>query len=166
MLSVVTALFLVLMIIAAAGDVLTRRIPNLLVLLVAGLFFPAAWASGMPLASILLHSATGLGLLFAAFVLFSLGYLGGGDAKLLGAAGLWFGAASLPQFLSLTVFAGGILALGVLAWSLVMYQAQYRQFECVERLAWVRPSVPYGFAIAVGVILSVPGSWLGPAASI
>lgn len=166
MLSVITTLFLLLMIIAAAGDVLTRRIPNLLVLLVAALFFPAAWEAGMPPTGILLHAAAGFGLLFAGFIFFSLGYLGGGDAKLLGTAGLWFGFASLPQFLVLTVFAGGILALGVLAWSAVMFEAQFRQSGLAERLSWVKPSVPYGFAIAAGAILTVPGSWLGPAASI
>lgn len=154
------------MIMAATGDVLSRRIPNLLVLLIAAAFFPLALAHGLPLPVILMHTAGGLVTLLAGFALFSLGFLGGGDAKLLGAAAIWFGFAGLPQFIAVTALAGGLLGLAVLAWSLVVLDADIRQSRMSLAVSSVRPSVPYGYAIAAGAILALPGSWLVPAAAI
>jgi prepilin peptidase CpaA len=161
-----TALFPLLMIVAAAWDVLSRRIPNPLVLVLAALFLPFAWVQGMPVSEMLMHLVAGLAVLMAGYVAFALGYLGGGDAKLMGAAALWVGLSGMPQFLVLTVLAGGILALGVLLWSILHYDLYFWSEGLQQRLAFVKPSVPYGFAIAAGAILSVPGSWLDPTASI
>ena len=167
MLAVLSTILLpVLMILAGAGDVLSRRIPNSLVLLIALCFFPMAWAQGMPPSAFLMHAGVGLAVLLAGFALFSLGFLGGGDAKLLGAAALWFGLAGLPQFLFMTALAGGLLGLAVMAWSMIALQGELEQWGTFRRLSWVRPSVPYGYAIAAGAILSLPGSWLVPAAAI
>lgn len=160
-----TTLLPVLMILAGTGDVLSRQIPNRLVLLIAVCFFPLAWAHGMPPSAMLMHAGAGLAVLVAGFALFSFGFLGGGDAKLLGAAAIWFGFAGLPQFLLMTVFAGGLLGLAVLAWSVVAFQAEIDQWRFSRRLLVLRPSVPYGFAIAAGALLSIPGSWLVPAAA-
>jgi prepilin peptidase CpaA len=158
-------LFPLLVIVAGAGDVLSRQIPNRLVLLIALCFFPLAWVHGMPPSVMLLHAGAGLAVLLAGFALFSFGFLGGGDAKLMGAAAIWFGLAGLPQFLLMTVLAGGLLGLAVLAWSVVAFQADIDQWRFSRRLSAVRPSVPYGFAIAAGALLSIPGSWLVPAAA-
>jgi prepilin peptidase CpaA len=121
---------------------------------------------GMPVSEMLMHLVSGLAVLMAGYVAFALGYLGGGDAKLMGAAALWVGLSGMPQFLVLTVLAGGILALGVLLWSMLHYDLYFWSEGLQQRLAFVKPSVPYGFAIAAGAILSVPGSWLDPTASI
>lgn len=160
-----TALFASLMILAGTGDVLSRRIGNRLVLLIAVGFFPLALADGLPFSAILMHTAVGLMVLLAGFVLFSFGVLGGGDAKLLGAAAIWFGPEGLPHFLIMTTLAGGILGLAVLAWSFISFELQFRERGPSHLLSSVRPSVPYGFAIAAGAILAVPGSWLAPAAA-
>lgn len=160
---VISTTFLLMMIVSAVGDVLSRRIPNLLVLLIAALFFPVAWVHGMPAAEMLMNTGAGMVLLMAGFVAFTFGFLGGGDAKLMGAAGLWLGFSALPQLLVMTILAGGILGLGVLLWSFVMFQAQFRRPELTRQLAWVKPSVPYGYAIAAGTIMAFPESWLAQA---
>jgi prepilin peptidase CpaA len=139
-------LFPLLLTVAAAGDVLSRRISNPLVLLLALAFFPAAWAAGMPLMPMLVHAAVGLGLLVAGFMLFSLGFVGGGDAKLLAATGVWLGLEGLVPFLTMTAVAGGLLAVILLVRSLA---------------GGLKPSVPYGYAIAAGAILAFSESWWG-----
>lgn len=157
---VISTVFPLLMIVSAVGDVLSRRIPNLLVLLIAALFFPVAWVHGMPAAEMLMNLGAGMVLLILGFVAFTLGFLGGGDAKLMGAAGLWLGFSALPQLLVMTILAGGVLGLGVLLWSFVMFEAQLQRPHLTQQLDWVKPSVPYGFAIAAGTILAFPDSWL------
>jgi prepilin peptidase CpaA len=143
-------LFPLLLIVAAAGDVLSRRISNRLVLLLALAFFPAAWAAGMPLMPMLVHAAAGLGLLALGFMLFSFGFMGGGDAKLLAGTGVWLGLESIVPFLTLTVIAGGLLAVILLVRHLL-------------RPRGAKPSVPYGYAIAAGAILAFSDSWWGSA---
>ena len=113
------SLFPVLMIIAGAGDALSLRIPNWLTLSIAILFFPLAIATGMPWAAMGTHVLVGAAFFVAGFLLFSFGAFGGGDAKLLAAAGLWFGTGQLVPFLTFTVFAGGILAMLIGVWSMI-----------------------------------------------
>ncbi len=160
-----TTLFALLMIVAATGDVLSRRISNRLVLLIALGFLPVAWTHGMGFSALLIHAAAGLVVLLAGFALFSVRVLGGGDAKLLGAAAIWFGLAGLPQFLVMTVLAGGILGLAMLAWSVAAFHSEVKRPGLFRFLPLKRPSVPYGYAIAAGAILALPGSWLASAAA-
>jgi prepilin peptidase CpaA len=151
--------FTLLLIFSAAHDLLSRRIPNRLTLLIALSFLPAAWLHGMPVLTIGIHAAVGLAMLLLGFGLFSLGFLGGGDAKLLGAAGVWIGLSGLGSFLMLTGLAGGLVALAVAAWSLLALHVEIQGGELSRRLNWVKPNVPYGYAIAVGAILALPHSW-------
>lgn len=152
-------LFPVLMIIAGAGDALSLRIPNWLTLAIAALFFPMAVLTGMPLAEIGFHLLVGLGLFVLGFALFSFGVFGGGDAKLLAAAGLWFGSAQLVPFLVSTVLAGGLLAAGVAIWSFIAMSWEIHDIPLTSRIKQLKPNVPYGYAFAVGAILAFPQSW-------
>ena len=148
-----------LMIVAAAGDTMSRRIPNWLSLLTGLSFFPLALAAGMPWSMVGVHAAVGLAVLVAGFLFFSFRLIGGGDAKLLGAAGLWFGLQGLALFLTMTVFAGGVLALVILAWSLVSLHFEITGARISVGLRQIRPSVPYGYAIAAGALIAFPDSW-------
>jgi prepilin peptidase CpaA len=151
--------FPVLMIVAGAGDALTLRIPNWLTAGAVFLFFPMAALTGMPLVELSLHLAVGAALFAVGFMLFTAGLFGGGDAKLLAAAALWFGWPQLVPFLVLTVFAGGILALCVGLWSLVMLAGGMPGASLKERFKALKPNVPYGYAFAIGAILAFPDSW-------
>jgi prepilin peptidase CpaA len=156
-----THFFPLLLIVAAAGDVLSRRISNRLALLLALTFFPAAWATGMPLISILVHAGAGLGLLSAGFILFSFGFVGGGDAKLLAAAGVWLGIDDLAPFLTMTVMAGGLLAATLLVRSVFPIALRHMAPGTLGGASAVKPTVPYGYAIAAGAILAISDSWWG-----
>jgi prepilin peptidase CpaA len=153
------SLFPVLMIIAGAGDALALRIPNWLTLTMAVLFFPMAVATGMPLGLIGQHVAIGFGLLIAGFALFSAGIFGGGDAKLLAAAGLWFGTTQTLPFIVFTALAGGLLAIAISIWSMTSMSWEIHDMPWTKRFRMLKPNVPYGYAFAVGAILAFPQSW-------
>lgn len=155
-------IFPVLMIIAGAGDAVSLRIPNWLTALIAILFLPMAVLTGMPVEQLALHLATGAGLFFVGFALFASGLFGGGDAKLIAAAGLWFGWPDIVPFLVLTALAGGILALIVGVWSMISMSSEVHFESLARRITGLRPNVPYGFALAVGAILAFPQSWWMP----
>lgn len=153
-----------LLIFAATSDVLSLRIPNWLTALTAALFFPMAWLTGMPLNEFGMHLIAGVGLFAAGFLFFQLGLFGGGDAKLMAAAGLWFGTAQTVPFLFMTAMAGGILAVCVGLWSMFNI---YWEIEASgsfaenfgKQLRSLKPNVPYGFALAVGGIIAFKESW-------
>jgi prepilin peptidase CpaA len=151
------------MIVAALSDVTFYRIPNWLTGLIALLFFPMAWMTGMPLAEFGWHVAAGLILFVAGYLLFASGLFGGGDAKLMAAAGLWFGTGQTVQFLMLTALAGGVLALAFGAWALIVFVADFHadaaKLNLSQRMQKLAPKLPYGFALAVGAILAFPQTW-------
>ena len=154
----------VLLIIAGASDTLSFRIPNWLTALTALLFFPMALLTHMPLNEMALHMAAGLALFVAGFIFFQLNIFGGGDAKLMAAAGLWFGLNQSLPFLVNTVIAGGVLALIVGIWSMIMLESDIHapDFEfrgVVKRLRGLKPNVPYGLAFALGGILVFRDTW-------
>ena len=157
------ALLPILMIVAAISDLMSFRIPNWLTLLTAVLFFPMAWLTGMPLVEFGWHLAAGLILFVAGFALFSFGLFGGCDAKLMAAAGLWFGTAQTLPFLVATVLAGGGLAIAVAVWSLIMTVFEIHgpgeNTRLVRVARKIRPKLPYGFAFAIGAIVAFPQSW-------
>jgi prepilin peptidase CpaA len=141
----------VLLVWAAAVDLLTRAIPNTVVLLLALCFGVFALAAGMPAVQVVAHLACAGVVLACGFFLFSYCLIGGGDAKLLAAASLWFGFDSLLPFLAGTALAGGLLSLAWLAVSAASIQ--------MGRETALARTVPYGAAIAAGALAVLP-DWL------
>ena len=156
-----------LMIIAALIDVSSLRIPNWLTGLTALLFFPMALLTGMPLGEFGWHLLAGASLFFAGYALFSFGLFGGGDAKLMAAAGLWFGTSQTMSFLILTALAGGLLAVAYGFWAIFVLLLDYHGTEktdgtaagFIKSIKAITPKLPYGFALAVGAILAFPQTW-------
>ncbi len=158
-----TTLFPALMIAAAMTDVTSFRIPNWLTGLIAALFFPMAFFTGMPMIEFMWHLAAGLILFVVGYILFAVGMFGGGDSKLMAAAGLWFGTSQTLPFLMLTTMAGGVLAVAIVGWSLfMMYWDIHKTTEggIIDRnLKKVKLKLPYGFALAVGAIAAFPNTY-------
>jgi prepilin peptidase CpaA len=152
-----------LMIVAAMTDVTSFRIPNWLTATIAILFVPMAFATGMPIADFGWHLAGGLILFVIGYLMFAVGIFGGGDAKLMAAAGLWFGTDLTVPFLLMTAIAGGALAVAVSSWSAFMVMWEIHggdQRPVMDRqLKKIKPKLPYGFAFAVGAILAFPQTW-------
>jgi prepilin peptidase CpaA len=143
-----TALAGVILAAAALWDVRARLIPNTLSLALAG-----AGLVHLALAGGLVPGlAIAAGFFAVGFVAFALGVAGGGDAKLLAAAGLWIPPAAVSAFFTVTALTGGVLALAVLG--------RRRWLAAVRGEAVAEPaSVPYGAAIATGAgaVLGFPG---------
>jgi prepilin peptidase CpaA len=152
-----------LMIVAALTDVTSFRIPNWLTGLTAVLFFPMALLTQMPLQEFGLHLLAGAVLFMLGYILFALRLFGGGDAKMMAAAGLWFGTSQSMQFLILTSLAGGVLAAAIAGWSAFMFFWDFHGPKVdgfvSDNIKKIKPKLPYGFALCVGAILAFPQSW-------
>jgi prepilin peptidase CpaA len=128
----------------AIEDVRSRTIPHAAIAAIIVLFVPYAlaghghWLQGLISAVILL---------LAGFALFYFRVMGGGDAKLIAALGLWVGLTHLVSFLLYTAMAGGVVTLGVV----IIHRIRERNSGIVERTI---PTVPYGVAIAFGGIIA------------
>jgi prepilin peptidase CpaA len=149
--------FAVLVIVAALKDLSTYTIPNWVSGVLALAFVPAVFAAGAHPLQIGLAVLIGLVMLGVGVAMFALGWLGGGDAKLMAAASLWLGLQGLGPFVLFTGLAGGALALLLLG----MRSAWVRPFAAsgppwVDRLATPGAAAPYGVAIAIGALAALP----------
>ncbi len=145
--------FAALVIVAAMTDLATFTIPNWISAALALAFGPAALVAHLPLPEIGLHVGVGAAVFVLAAGMFALGWVGGGDAKLMTASALWVGLAGLPAFAVFTGLAGGALALALLA----LRSAWLRPLAAAgpawtQRLATPGESAPYGVAIAIGAL--------------
>ena len=155
----ILTVFPTLVVAAAIGDLLTMRIPNWLNGVTALSVLPMAALAGMPLDIVQWHLLAGAVMLAFGFVLFARGYVGGGDAKLLAAAGLWIGWSSLLPFVLVTTIAGGVLAIFYKLWQLVRTEQEVRDFVWLRRVLRADLELPYGIAIAAGAVWVYSGTW-------
>jgi prepilin peptidase CpaA len=142
---------------AAATDLLTMRIPNTLTLGLVAAFLVVAPAAGLPWQEMLMHIAAGSVMLLAGILLFSLGWIGGGDAKLLAAGSLWLGFEPLVPFLAYVAVFGGALALAILAYRRVPAGA-FLLPDWAVRLHARGEAMPYGVAVAAGALTIYPST--------
>ena len=136
---------------AAWSDVKYRRLPNVLVLLVAGMGLSyAAIDAGLSAAgSGLLH---GLAALLVGLALYSRGVVGGGDIKYYAAVAMWFPLGQGFRLLGLVSLAGLALVLGWLIWRrLTGKTVNFKASEDSDKL-------PFGVAIAAGAVLAAIGN--------
>ena len=87
------------------------------------------------------------------FTLFSLGYIGGGDAKLFACASLWLGLSALPGYALVASFGGG-LTLGLLSFRSLPLPGVLRD-RTRHASAHEAAGVPYGVALAAGAVAIV-----------
>lgn len=143
------------MIVAAGTDLWRMTIPNALVVLLAVCFVPYAYALGAPPAALAAHAGAGLFFLVLGILLFALGWMGGGDAKLIAAVALWLGPTpELAQFLLLSAVAGGVLTLAVLLARRCL--APVTGQASLDRLLSPQNGVPYGVALAFAGLTVAP----------
>ena len=149
-------LFPALMAFAAASDLFTMTISNRVSLALAAGFLALAILSGMGLSEILSHLGAGATVLAVSFACFTMGWVGGGDAKLAAGAALWFGFSHLLDYLVYASLFGGALTLLLL---------QFRQWPLPYPLvsqAWLLKlhnkdsGIPYGIALAIGALTIYP----------
>lgn len=143
---------------AASSDLLTMRISNkLIIYLILGFACAVVWM-GMPLVQIGWHLGAGLAVLVVAFFLFSMGWVGGGDAKLAAATALWMGMDfTLVYVVYSGVLGGGLtlLILGFRSWPL---PTGLMSVKWISRLHHKETGVPYGIALAAAGLLTYPST--------
>ncbi len=145
---------------AAAMDLFTMTIPNRVSLALVAGFFAAAILGGMAWMDILRHVGVGFALLVVAILMFSQGWLGGGDAKLLAACGLWFGFSQVLDYLMAVALFGGALSIAILSFRNLIPQVLVTGREWAERLHDKKSGIPYGIALAAA------GLWLYPTSDV
>jgi prepilin peptidase CpaA len=150
------------MALAAVSDLLTMTIPNRLSIGLAIAFLVAAPVAGLSGHDVLMHFVAGAITLVAGFLLFSMNFLGGGDAKLLAASALWLGFDPLILFLASVAVFGGALALAILAYRSVPAAALPLP-DWMLRLHGKGAPIPYGVAIAAGGLAVYPTTAWYPA---
>jgi prepilin peptidase CpaA len=153
----------VVVVLAVASDVRTRRIPN--VLTVSGLGVALALRAITGVDAFVAGLAGGAIALGLTLPLVMLGGLGGGDSKLLVAVGAFLGPAGLPMALLVTALVGGVMALGLVAYRGVLGATLAHCWQLIRRL-WTPSTpeplrtlgtpgaiaIPYGVAIGAGAI--------------
>ena len=155
------AIFPALVIVAAVKDLISFTIPNWISLALVAAYVPAALLAGVGLEQLGLSAAVGFGLLVIGIGMFAMGWIGGGDAKLLAAAGLWLGWPTAIHFVLYTALAGGALALLLLsARNTPLAVLTLRGPGWVQRLAEKGGPAPYGVAICFGALAAFPMSAL------
>jgi len=145
---VLLAILVLLLLIAAVTDLKARIIANPLNLAIALLAPAYWWSSGLaPWPDMAMQFGLGA-IVFALFAaMFALGWMGGGDVKLLGALALWLPIMPLLQMLFLMSVLGGALTLVVLA------AHRIRKLKS-------NPEVPYGVAISAAALWVISEPYL------
>jgi len=146
-------LFPLMMAYAAFSDILTMTIPNKLTLALGVAYFGMAAATGQPLETVLTHVACAATVLAIAFVMFCMGWMGGGGAKLASAVALWMGFPLSAEYLLIASFFGGGLTLAIILGRKQPLPARLVGYAWIERLHNEKTGVPYGVALAAAGLL-------------
>jgi prepilin peptidase CpaA len=152
------------MIVAAMCDLLTMTISNKLSFSLALGMVVGALLGGLTFHDLFLHISSGLLVLSVCFVLFALGWIGGGDAKLAAATSAWLGFGALPEYALHSALYGGLLTLGLLAFRAVPLPGFALGWTWLMRLHDRTAGVPYGIALAAAGLVVYPASPLWRAA--
>lgn len=134
---------------AALNDAATYLIPNRYPAVIVLVFF--LYAIGKPIAFWLDGLAVGGALLVGGAFFFARGMIGGGDAKLLAATGLWAGFDQIALLLFTSALAGGVLALAQLSPLGRLLPARPGSAPAGDDLrSKLRQPMPFGVAVAFG----------------
>jgi prepilin peptidase CpaA len=143
--------FMLLLGTAAIQDALQLRISNIIVLLVIIAAIVAAVLAG-PELRLWQNVAVFAFFLAVGTPIFAAGKLGGGDVKLLAAAGLWFSLKGALAMLISVLLAGGVVAMVIIGLRAFGWSEAARRRAVILR---PKGGIPYGVAIAAGSVIAV-----------
>jgi prepilin peptidase CpaA len=156
-------LFPALMALGASSDLLTMTISNRLSLALTGGFFLLTVITGVSLTAIGMHLAAAALVLTISFGFFSMGWIGGGDAKLAAATALWFGFDFLLDYLVYASLFGGVLTVLLIQFRRLPLPAPLARQTWILRLHEAGGGVPYGIALAAAALAVYPKTGWMPA---
>lgn len=143
------------MLAASWSDMTSMTIPNWISLvLIAGFFvvIPFAWPGWAGFGT---HLLVGLLFFCIGVAMFAMGWMGGGDAKLLAATSLWWVWPDVPYYLVYTAVAGGVLALFLILGRRFL-PVKLLTTDWMHRLFKDEKRMPYGLALAFGALVTLP----------
>jgi prepilin peptidase CpaA len=149
-------LFPAMMAFAASSDLFTMTIANRVSLILIGGFVLLAGLTGMSLADMLTHAGVAAAVLVVAFLCFTRGWIGGGDAKLAATTVLWLGVSHLADYLVYASLMGGALTLLLIQYRAMPMPRLLLGREWAERLHRPDSGVPYGIALAAAALVVYP----------
>lgn len=150
--------FVFFMVLAAARDAMSFTIPNWLSGGLALAFPIGAALLGLGWMDFGLHLLVGFGALLIGMALFAPGWIGGGDAKLIAAAALWFGWPDAAMFIAKSALMGGVLAVGLIMLRRAAPATGLPQKWLTGTLLADGAPAPYGIALAAGALWTLPDS--------
>ncbi|KAA3508026.1 MULTISPECIES: A24 family peptidase [Agrobacterium] len=154
---VIAAIFLIVPLclsFAALNDLFSMTIPNVIAVVLLLSFAFVAPLAGMNLHTFGLSLAAGLAVFLGCFTLFAANVMGGGDAKLLTGAAVWYGFnISLVDFLLAVTLIGGVLTLGILLLRSRSQEIMAAGIPIPDSLL-VAKKIPYGIGIAIAGLLT------------
>jgi prepilin peptidase CpaA len=150
--------FPTLMALSASMDLLTYTIPNRLCAGIAFGYLGFAVLLGVPVADILLNISCALVILTIAFLMFSVGWVGGGDAKLAAATAAWLGWTAIFDYGLAAALFGGFLTLVILLARKAPLPPICASADWLTRLHDAKSGIPYGIALAAAGLMQYPNS--------
>jgi prepilin peptidase CpaA len=143
---------------AGVMDLMTMKIRNDLILLLLAIYAALAPLAGFGAVEIGMSVAVAFAVLMCMFGLFSMGWVGGGDAKLAAVLALWIGAEHTLAYLVSTTIFGGVLSLLLLQFRSMVLPTFCHRVSWIVRLHVSGSGVPYGIAIASGALSTFPST--------
>jgi prepilin peptidase CpaA len=150
------SMFAFTMVHAGITDLTSYKIRNDLMLAFLLVYAALAPFSGFAVHEIAWSVAVAVAVLLCAFILFALGWIGGGDAKLAAVTALWFGADQTPAYLVYTALFGGVFTLAVLKFRGLPLPAFLLNTPWIARLHSRDAGIPYGVAMAMAGLVVFP----------
>ncbi len=149
----ILTIFPICMLFATFYDLFTMTIPNRITLTLLVSFLILAPMAGMGWETMMWHMLISFLVLVVGYVFFSLGFMGGGDAKLFAASSLWFGTAFTLDFVLIASLFGGALTFLVVVGRVRPVPIWLMQFDWIMRLLDKKQGVPYGAALGPAALL-------------
>jgi prepilin peptidase CpaA len=147
------------MVFAAVSDMLSMTIANRVSILLVAAFSVIAPLAGMEWTAYGWHFVAGAMVLGVTFLMFSIGAMGGGDAKLMAATALWMGFnLSLLDYLVTSTFIGGVLTVAILVFRKSPLAGITAGNAFLRHFTDPAVGVPYGIALGLGGFLAYPES--------
>lgn len=159
LIAAILIIFPLCMAVTVFSDTLSMTIPNRVSVILIASFVLIAPFAGLALPVIGMHLLAGFAVFAACFALFAMNVMGGGDAKVLTAAAVWFGfGANLLAFLITVSMIGGLLTLGFLLMRAREDMLLATRIPLPAHFLDRSAGIPYGIAIGIAGFICYPQS--------
>jgi len=153
------------MIYAGFMDLATLKIRNTLVLAMGAAWLILAPLAGFSLTELGSSALVAGGVFIVTFIMFALGWIGGGDAKLAAVTALWFSPSEALLYFIYASLLGGLLTLVLLQLRTRLLPVALYRVPWIAQLHDSKTGLPYGAAMAPAALIVLPDTaWVAHAA--